>query len=308
MTAQGSDQVLRFEQSRLDLFAVHGFQGQGRRITGRSGRETYAMVRGDGECPTVLLHGGVGVGAEWALLAGRLEGPIVIVDRPGYGLSYPMDYRKVDFRRDASDWLVDLVDGLGVEKVNVIGASMGGLFAMAFATAHPQRVQLLGLVGAPAGLHRGMSVFLRLYANPIIGRLISRIRMDATMLRDRAFSSYLTHPDRLPMDLLEVAAAGGVLPGTALTARTTLNAIANFRGQRPELMMLEDMARLEVPTRFVWGDHDSVLSFAYGEDLVGRMRDARLTLIEDAGHMPQLDQPGAVAAALNSYIHTAVPI
>ena len=176
---------------------------------------------------------------------------------------------------------------------------MGGLFAMAFAIAHPDRTRLLGLVGAPAGLHRSFPLFLRLYANPVIGRLIARIKMSPEMLRDRAFSSYLRHPERLTMELLEVAAAGGVLPGTPLTARTLLNAVATLRGQRSELLMWEDMARLTVPTRFVWGDHDSILSSAIGDDLVKRMCEAQLTVIEDAGHLPQLDQPDAVAAVIN---------
>ncbi len=289
----------RFERSRASLFAAHGFVGQSRWIPDRAGRRTYALVRGDGKCPTLLIHGGIGVATEWALLAGRLSGPVVIVDRPGYGLTYPMDYRGTDFRRGAADWLLGVVDGLGAEKINLVGGSMGGFFAMAFATAHPDRVRLLGLVGAPAGLHRGFPLFLRLYAHPIIGRLIARIKMSPEMLRDRAFATYLTHPEKLTMDLLEVAASGGMLPGTALTARTVLSSMATLRGQRPELLLWDDMTQLEVPTRLIWGDHDSILPFTSGEELAGLMPDAQLTVIADAGHMPQLDQPAAVAAVLD---------
>jgi len=95
-------------------------------------------------------------------LAGRLEGPLVVPDRPGFGLTYPVDYRKVDFRSEAAGWMLDLVEGLGVEKVNLIGASMGGFFAMALATAYPQRVRRLILLGSAAGLFRGFPLFLRL--------------------------------------------------------------------------------------------------------------------------------------------------
>jgi len=292
----------RFEQQRLTLFAAHGFAGQSRCIADAEGRRTYAITRGQGPSPTLLVHGGIGVGAEWALLAARLTAPLVIADRPGYGLSYPMDYRKVDVDRHAADWLLGVVNGLGVPRVNLIGASMGGLFAMAFATAHPERVRLLALVGASPGLDRAFPLFLRLYANPIIGRLIARIDLsDPETLRARAFSAYLTHPERVPLDLLRVAAAGGVLPGTPLTARTLLNAVATtLGGQRPEVFIRDDMARLGVPTQFVWGDHDSVMPAADGEDLAYRMADAKITVIEDAGHMPHLDQPDAVAAALNA--------
>src|SRR6202049_614177 len=122
-----------FEQQRLDLFTAHGFAGRSRWIPHRPGGETYAIVRGDGDgaggCPTVLIHGGLGNAGEWAMLAGQLEGPLVIPDRPGYGLTYRIDYRKVDLRRDAAAWLLELVQGLKVERMNLVGVAMGGLFA-----------------------------------------------------------------------------------------------------------------------------------------------------------------------------------
>lgn len=59
------------------------------------------------------------------------------------------------------------------------------------------------------------------------------------------------------------------------------------------------MACLEVPTRFVWGDQDRVAAFRIGDELARRMSDGELTVIKDAGQMPQLDQPEAVAVAVN---------
>src|SRR6266540_1566891 len=100
--ASGQDARERFEQLRLAAFANRGFTGEGRRIPDRAGRKSYALVSGDGPCPTVLVHGGVGFTIEWAEIAARLEGPVVIPDRPGFGLSDPHDYRQVDFRADAA--------------------------------------------------------------------------------------------------------------------------------------------------------------------------------------------------------------
>jgi pimeloyl-ACP methyl ester carboxylesterase len=299
MTEPRNDQREQFERSRLALFAAHGLEGRSRRIADPAGRETYAIVRGDGGCPTVLVHGGVG-GTEWALLAGLLKGPLVIPDRPGFGLSYPIDYRKVDIRSDASAWLLNLVDGLGVEKINLVGASMGGLFAMAFAAAHPQRLRRLSILGAPAGLFRDFPFFLRLWGNPVLGPLISRLKIsDIETLRKRVFSGYVVYPEQIPSDVLEVALAGTALPPAAFTTHTILNAVTTVRGLRPELLMREEMARLEVPTRFVWGDQDRVAAFRIGDELARRMSDGKFTLIEDAGHLPQLDQPEAVAEAMN---------
>jgi pimeloyl-ACP methyl ester carboxylesterase len=303
VTADGNDQWARFERTRLAVFATHGFEGRSKRILDHTGRETYAIVHGDGPCPTVLVHGGVGNATEWVLVAGRLERPLVIPDRPGFGLTYPIDYRKFDFREDAAGWLLGLVEGLGVEKIDLIGGSMGGFFAMAFATAYPERVRRLILLGSPAGLFREFPLFLRLMGNPILGRLISRLKIrDPETLRKRVFSGYVAHPERIPLDVLEVALVGMALPGSALTNHTIMNAVTTLRGLRPQLLMQQDMARLEVPTLFVWGDKDRVAGSAIGEDLAPRMSDARLTLVQDAGHMPHLDQPEAVAAVVNPFL------
>jgi pimeloyl-ACP methyl ester carboxylesterase len=240
MKSDESDPWHRFERNRLALFAEHGVAGRSGRIPDHWGRETYAVVCGDGSLPTVLVHGGLSDASEWALLAGRLDGPLVIPDRPGYGLTYRIDYRKLDFRRAAADWLLELVDGLGVETVDLLGASMGGFFALAFATSHPERVRRLVLLGAPVGLFREIPLFLRLWGNPIVGRLISRINIpDAETLRKRAFAGLVVHPERVPVEFLEVAQAGGALPGTALTTRTMLHAVTSLRGLRPGLWMAE---------------------------------------------------------------------
>lgn len=275
-------------------------------MTDHVGRETYAIVRGDGATPTVLVHGGLGDAIEWALLAPLLEGPLLIADRPGYGLTYRIDYRKLDFRAEARAWLLDIIDGLGVEQANLVGASMGGFFAMAFATAHPERVRRLVLVGAPAGLFRETPLFLRLWGNPVIGRLISRMKIsDAETLRARAFAGLARHPERIPRDVLEVALASTALPGTALTSRTMLNAATTLRGLRHNLLMREDMARLAVPTRFVWGRQDQLAEPAIGEGVARQMSDGQLAVIEDAGHMPQFDQPQAVAAVVNPFLRVS---
>jgi pimeloyl-ACP methyl ester carboxylesterase len=242
----------------------------------------------------------VGTATEWILIAPRLGGPIVIPDRPGFGLSYGIDYRAVDFRAAAAAWLLELTDGLGVDKVNLVGSSMGGFYTMAFATAHPGRVGSLVLTGAPAGLFHSFPLFLRLWANPVMGPLISRLKIrDAEMLRKRVFSGLVAHPEHIPRDVLEVALAGGALPGTPATTGAMLHAVTTLRGLRPELRMTDDVAHLDGPTLFVWGDQDQIAPTAVAEDLVKRMSEGELIVIEDAGHLPHLDQPDAVAGIIN---------
>jgi pimeloyl-ACP methyl ester carboxylesterase len=250
------------------------------------------------------VHGGVGFTIEWAEIAAHLDSRVVIPDRPGFGLSYPHDYRRVDYRADAARWLLELADGLGAAQIDLVAGSMGGFFAIAFAAAHPDRVRRLILSGSPGGLFPKIGLFLQLWATPGIGALISRIKFrDTETLRKRMFGSYLVHPDRLPPDLLEVALAGINLPGTSDTNRAILQAVATLRGWRPEMRLDDTLTALKVPTLLVWGANDQLAPANVARDLAGRMSDAKLAVIDDAGHIPHLDQPAAVAQAVNRFLH-----
>src|SRR6478736_1542052 len=304
---RGADDQRRvFEERRLAAFRRRGFSGVGRRIPDRAGRETYILVTEESPCPTVLVHGGVGNTIEWAGLAPKLATPLVIPDRPGFGLSYPTDYRRLDFRADAARWLLELTDGLAVDQIDLVGNSMGGFFAIAFAAAHPDRVRKLVLCGSAGGLFAKPGLFLQLWATPGVGALISKIKFrDTEMLRRRAFGNYLAHPERVPADLLEVALLGINLPGTADTNQAIMQAVATIRGWRPQLRLESALATLPVPTLFICGDHDPLAGPDVGRDLTTRMPDARIIVIPDAGHIPHLDQPDAVATALNQFLEQA---
>ncbi len=304
-SGQARDEELKaqFEERRLAVFLQRGLAVEGRRIADAAGRDTYALVSGDGPCPMVLIHGGVGNTVEWADIAPQLRGPIVIPDRPGFGLSYPQDYRQIEFKGDAARWLLELTDGLRCEQVDLVANSMGGFFAIAFATAHPKRVRRLVLTGAAGGLFSSLGLLLQLWATPGIGALISKMNIkDTETLRKRVFGGYLTHPERLADDLLEVALAGMNLPGTADTNRAILQTVATLRGWRPEERLDEALAGLDVPTLFAWGDNDQLAKPDVAQALARRMPNAEVAIIDDAGHLPHLDQPAAVAAAVNAFL------
>ncbi len=293
-----------FEETRRSLFQARGFAGTPRWLdSGPSGIRTYALVREQRGIPTVLVHGGLAEASVWAPTAGLLDGTVIVLDRPGCGLTSPIDYRGVDYRKHAADWLLGVVDALGAPKVNLVGTSMGGFFSMAFATAHPERVARLALPGAPAGLDREIPLFLRLWGNPVVGRLIAKMKFDdIEALRKRVFSMLVAYPERVPNDLLEIALVAPDLPGVRLASRTMLGAISTLRGFRPELMLREAMETLDVPTLFAWGDRDPFAPPSSGKELAARMLHAEVVVLPDVGHMPQMEAPELLAEHLNAFL------
>lgn len=293
-----------FERKRLELFERNGFKGRPRRIHDRLGREVCLIERAGRGPPTVLVHGGLSEASMWALLAGKLPGHICIPDRPGFGLSYRIDYSGVDFRQAAIDWLLDLLNGLDADEADLVGNSIGGFFAIVFALAHPQRVRRLVLIGAIPGLHQSLPLFPRLWGNPITGPLISRMRIsDPEVYRARVFGSILVaQPEKVPSAMLELAVAATALPGVTRTSHTMLRTVSTFRGWRRHLMLREEMPKLGSPTLFIWGDADAFAPPSVGQEVARNMPDAQIQVLSGAGHLAHVDRPEAVANLTSGFL------
>ena len=101
--------------------------------------------------PMVFVHGGPNAGSTFAPLAAAMKGRrVVILDRPGSGLSGPADYDATPVPQLATSVVDATLDELGVERADVVGSSFGGAWALWFALARPERVNRLVLLGAPA--------------------------------------------------------------------------------------------------------------------------------------------------------------
>lgn len=302
-----ADELSAFEHERLMHFERSGFVGASHWALDRDGRRTYMISRGDAPCPTVLIHGGMSHAGDWLPLAGLLPGHVVIPDRPGCGLSYQIDYRSIEYRSAAADWVLDLVGCIGVERIDLVGNSMGGYFAMAFAIADPERVRRIALLGAPVGLDRGgIPLFLRLWGNPIIGPVVGKIRTtDPRCGGDGSTGGLVAHPEAVPREMLAMAIAAAAIPGADIAAQSMLRKVMDMRGVRPGIMLRREMAHLKLPTLFVWGARDAYAPPSSGQSLARQMPHARVEIIADAGHIPQLDRPNAVADAITGHLSDA---
>jgi pimeloyl-ACP methyl ester carboxylesterase len=299
-----------FEARRLALLAAHGRPGRSLRLPDGAGRTTYAFDIGEpeGEVPTVLVHGGMGHAGDWCLVAGKLSGRVVVPDRPGCGLSSPMDYTGVDYRADAARWLESVVDGLGTKQIDLVGNSMGGYFSIAFALAFPQRVRRLVLLGAPAGLDRFVPRFLRILSIRGLGAFLWE-KMgtdDPEVLRRRVFPGLVAHPERLSTEYLTLGLTNQAFPSSRQCVTTLVPEVLDLGGFQRKLLYREELARLAVPTLFAWGDADSYAPPESGKEVAARMPDARVEVLPDVGHMPHLDAPELVARTIDAFLHPAL--
>jgi pimeloyl-ACP methyl ester carboxylesterase len=201
-----------FERQRLSMFERYGLRAHSRWIVDALGRRIYVAERPGTGRSVVLIHGGLSQGGDWCFLAGRLSGPVVVPDRPGWGLTYRFDHRKVDFRQASAQWLGAVLDGLGLNEVDLVGVSTGGFVAAVFAFAQPERVKHLVFVGGLMGLQRELPLVLRLMGHPVAGRLMLWMKItDPEAHRKRVFATRVVHPEALPIDFLQTTSTPGQL-------------------------------------------------------------------------------------------------
>jgi pimeloyl-ACP methyl ester carboxylesterase len=194
-----------------------------------SGSDLHYEQHGEGT-PVVLVHGSVLDGAmTWAAQQPLTEHwRLVIVDRPGFGSSPPVD--RVDFATDA-ELVVEILDRAkqlwGVDRVHLVGHSYGGVVCLLAAAIRPEALRSLTVIEPPA--------FAVAAGNPAVDDLVARLkehgrsgpRENPARFLDgflRLIGSSTKLPDPLPPPLAQGAAMLTVErePGEADIALTQL--------------------------------------------------------------------------------------
>jgi pimeloyl-ACP methyl ester carboxylesterase len=264
------------------------------------------LEAGDGP-PLVLVHGGMAHCTQWVPLLAHLTDHFrcYAVERPSNGASDELDHTPiVDRLAHVTRVIGDLLDGIGVKRGPIIGNSLGGLYALGFATQHPERVEHLILAGAPAAHDHPVPLPVRLIAGRITGRLLrpamSRMRPHGT--RRGEAQLLVANAERLTDDYLEVGAA---------TTRRNADVWPSYmrwavkgRAIHPDMPASDwaaTAARLGVPLTYLWGTEDRFVPIERGRRLA-RSIGADFIDVADAGHLVWLDQPRRSADAVRTIL------
>ncbi|MBG0565049.1 4,5:9,10-diseco-3-hydroxy-5,9,17-trioxoandrosta-1(10),2-diene-4-oate hydrolase [Actinoplanes aureus] len=239
--------------------------------------------------PVVLLHGG-GPGASGTsnfgktapVLASHFD--VLIVDQPGYGGSVDEPITGQYFTSAASG-LVDLLDKLDIEKVDLIGNSLGGGTAVRFALAYPRRVRRLLLMG-PGGL--SLNVFA---ADPTEGvKRLGAFARDPSRERIAAFLRTLVFDSALVTDELIEERFRAASDPAAQRAMRAMGASFADPSTYEEGLLWRDAHRLRHEVLLVWGREDRVNPLDGALVALKLLRNARLHVFGGCGHWAHLEK------------------
>ena len=249
-----------------------------------------------GEGPLlVLLHGIGGNRLNWQLQLPALSGDFTVAawDARGYGLSDDYD-SELDFS-DFSHDLARLLDHFGAAKAHLCGLSMGGRVAQDFFAIYPDRVATLVLCDTFAGDDA---------SDPRSGR--SQTIEEFIQSRIQPFLDGAN-----PAELAQIRGGRLMAPSAsaetrqlAIEASSQLHVESYIKTVRASAAFsrVDNLVNIDVPTLLVFGDEDPLTPPSVGEYMQERIAGSRLVIIENAGHMTNLEQPDSFNSAVLAFL------
>jgi pimeloyl-ACP methyl ester carboxylesterase len=245
-TEAGGQQIRRQYEEWLAHWPVPADR---RTVPTRHG-DTFVVVSGnENGPPVVLLHGSAGNTLTWMQLVGKLADrfrfhAVDIIGEPGLSAAERPPLGSPAY----AEWLDDVLAGLGLTEVQVVAVSLGGWFAIDYATRRPGRVSRMVLL-VPGGIGRQRFGKMALF---LLGQLLGREQPEPTSAPERYLRMVFRHyRPRLLMPVFPAAR----------------------------------LRRLTMPLLAIVGDDDELLDSRATRRRLTATTDATVVMLPGAGHM-----------------------
>lgn len=235
--------------------------------------------------PALFLHGYDGHPGEAGFLTALAKSRQVFApEHPGYGESTGVE--EIDDIFDMTLYYRELIEQLGVGPVDVVGHSLGGMFAAELAVLAPQLVRRVVLI-APFGLWLDETQIPDLFV------------MSANQLNRATWHEADSHAAQQALSRLTDGQSGN----TAIVTRAmNLSTAGKFLWPIPDRGLGKRLHLIKAPTLIVMGASDSLIPPAYGAAFRQRIAGSKVELIANAGHNPQDEQPEALLKVVEAFL------
>jgi pimeloyl-ACP methyl ester carboxylesterase len=262
-----------------------------------------------GSGPAILLIHGIGDSSDtWRPVVDQLarDHTVIAPDLLGHGRS---EKPRADYSIAAyANGMRDLLSVLDVDRVTVVGHSLGGGVAAQFAYQFPDRCERLVLVGS-GGVGRTVSPLLRLAAVPGVEFVMPLFGVPPIRVASRiTFAMLRLFNTALGRDAEEVLAVFDALPNTVARSAIlrTLRSGVDWRGQ---VVTMLDRAYLAegIPTKLIWGRRDAIIPLGHGRLAHAALPGSDLEIFDEAGHFPHHTDPERFVSIVSEFIASTSP-
>ncbi|MCH7737756.1 MAG: alpha/beta hydrolase [Chloroflexi bacterium] len=231
------------------------------------------IVKGGSGDPLLVLHGEMGQTVPLRYEESLAQDfTLHMPAHPGFGITDRLDW--IMSVRDLASWYLRVIDELGLERVNLLGFSLGGWLAAEMACQSPQTFKKMALV-APTGIKPPTGEILDMFL--IVAReYLEEGFLDADATPEYSIA-YPLEPTPEQVELWECSRE----ESARLAWRPYM-----YHPALPHLL-----SRLkDLPTLLVWGEKDGVIPVSAGEAYRDAIQGARLEIMPDCGHRPEMEK------------------
>lgn len=266
------------------------------------GHELSFVDSGSG--PAVLfIHGILGSQRQWEHLVDVMDNDhrVVVPDLFGHGES-AKPYGDYSISAHAAA-MRDLLDHLGIERVTLVGHSLGGGIAMQFFYLFPERVERIALVSS-GGLGREVNVALRAATLPGAAQVLSVVASAPVLSQLEGVGRAASKLGWKPGADISAIWRGFSSLGDRESRRAflaTTRAVIDLGGQ--SISAHDHLSgEMPIPALIVWGSKDHMIPVSHALSVAESMPDCRVEIFDGAGHFPHLDDPERFARVLREFI------
>lgn len=256
------------------------------------------QISGDEGLPLIFLHGIGGDAESWRAQLDDFsnEYRAIAWDMPGYGDSAPLE--EMTFPALVDSVLV-LLDRLSIERAHLIGHSLGGMIAQAFAIAHPERLRSLTLTATSAAFGKRVGGELDLtWRDSFVDQRLGPLDRGASMteLAPKLVQGLVgDEPD--PKGLEQAILSMAAVPEAGY--RAAIHCLTEFDQDAA-------LADIRTPTLLISGEKDPVAPPRVMRRMAKTMPDARFEVLQGSGHLGYLERPLAFNDLLRSFLKSLI--
>ena len=249
-----------------------------------AGIELQLVKGGSGE-PLLILHDEMGHPGWLRYHQALAESyTLHIPNHPGFGESDRLDW--LMSMRDLAGWYLGALDDLGLERVNVVGFSLGGWLAAEMATMCPQQFKKLVLVCA-AGVRPPTGEIFDIY------QVMAKEYITYSIFDPAATPEFQKIcPDEPPpetLDTWDMAREGACV--------VSWRPYMHYPGLQHLLPRLK-----RLPTLIVWGRQDLIVPLSAGQLYQASIPGSRLAVIDNCGHRPEVEKPDEFVSLAKEFL------
>lgn len=262
--------------------------------------KVHYLDEGNSDIPIILVHGINANVSFWyknfSILAKTHR--VIALDLIGFG---DTDKPQVEYNAAMlAQFLCDFLQSLQIKRCYLVGHSLGGAISLQFALLFPDIVAKLILV-SPAGFTHKLPFIVRLGALPFIRQLLKYI---GKKLIAKAICLYVYDEKCITQDFLQNNYRIAQLPGTRRVLISLLRQNVNIHGIKKDIIepVMENLSKLTMPILIIWGRNDKLLKFENAQTTLQLMPHAKLEILDQCGHVPQLEHPEKFNQLVNAFL------